>query len=178
MFSEGFRISTRVPFNDLFPVYKTCFEDAPWYECWSRKDVLKEYKSYDKIFGFYHQDKCVSFLGIYEYDQASNKFPISLPAESKLLYFSDSATLLDYRKRGLSTALNLLAIAWAMDNDFDYAFARTNETGSLSINMLRSLGFKQIDAYQEITKPRINGRVETDSRIFLALDLHNNPRSK
>ena len=49
---------------------------------------------------------------------------------------------------------------------------RTLENGSMSYNIARRIGFKQIpDAFQNVERERMNGTVETMKNIFLEIDL-------
>ena len=165
------KINAGVSFEDFENVYRV-FGEYPFNEYWTTEEILGEYRKYDgkdsKLFGFYTDEKCVSIIAIHP--MVPGEHPITFPPDKKVMYFSDIATLRDYRNRGIGTHLMLYGLEISEVLGYDYAYLRTNfdEKESMSAGIARKCGFKRNwEVCQEIEHRRSDGTVRTDLRMFM-----------
>lgn len=92
--------------------------------------------------------------------------------DEKVMYLADIAVLDDYRRLGLGNQLMIYGVMQSRALGYERLYMRTLENGSMSYNIARRIGFKQIpDAFQNVERERMNGTVETMKNIFLEIDL-------
>lgn len=162
-------IRNDVGLEDFAKVFKV-FESFPFFEKWSAKEIEEEYESFKNggvIFGYFAEDgACAGILTMKPYEVG--KHPIVYPSSVKVMYLSDVATQFEYRRQGIGTHLFEHAIRHMGVLGYDYIYLRTNEENSMSYDIAKRCGFKQLyDIIQEVERERTNGTVEKDTRIFM-----------
>lgn len=162
-------IRSNVNFKDFVKVFKE-FESFPFFEKWSKEDLIKEYESFQNggiIFWYYIKgDICVAILTMKPYEQG--KHPVHYSSKDKVMYLSDVATLFEYRNHGIGTNLFKHAIRHTEVLGYDYIYLRTNEKNSMSYGIAKKCGFKKIwDLIEEVERIRIDGTTAKDLRIFM-----------
>ena len=164
-------IRTGVSLGDYSEVFKV-FADAPFFEYWAPEKIVKSYHDFDAedavIFGYYIGNECAGILALRPH--VPGQFPVTYPADAKVMYFSDIATLPQYRGMGIGTHLMLHGLRHIKVLGYEYAYLRTNEKGtSMSYGIAEKCGFKQIwGICQEVDFPRTKPYIPTtDLRIFM-----------
>lgn len=162
-------IRSNISFEDFAPVFKV-FEGYPFCESWSTEAMLREYNSFQVqdgiIFGYYLDGKCVGILTFRPL--VPGEHPVEYPADKKVMYLSDVATLYEYRGRGIGTHLLHHGSRHLEVLGYDYIYLRTNESDSMVEPIAAKCGFKRIwDLCEEVERPRIDGTVGKDLRMFM-----------
>lgn len=162
-------IQNSVNFEDFAKVFKV-FESFPFFESWTTEEIRKEYESFQQngiIFGYYEKNgECASILTMKPYERG--KHPVNYSNDVKVMYLSDVATRLEYRRQGIGTHLFEHAIQHLEVLGYDYIYLRTNEENSMSYGIAKRCGFNQLyDIIEEVERKRTDGTITKDARIFM-----------
>ena len=167
------RIITPENYDDFYKLFKV-FENPPYSEKFSDKEIMDEYKlltSGGFVYGYYEDDICVGLVTFNKYTLYDH--PIKYEHPEKVVYLSDVAVLDEYRGKGLGTMLMKYALDRAKEEGYEIACMRTLQPGeSMSYGIAIKLGFKQLQETETIVRDRHDKNRDTvDERIFLDISL-------
>jgi len=162
--------------KDLKQVVKV-FQDPPFSEPLTEKDILEEFTSYQNhgvAYGYYDEDEILGYIGILKGIQHNH--PIYHTPSHRVLYINGIATLRTKRKHGVGSSLLNYAITSIDPELYNLIYLRTNAEGSMLNNIAYANGFKDLTSQgklvtQEVTFERINGEIGTDQRKFMIKSL-------
>lgn len=165
------KIEELTKLEDFEKVYSV-FSRAPYFEKYTKeelKEIFEEYKRNGYIYGAYNGENCIGLIAL-ERGKKDDQ-PVSFE-EKKVMYLADVAVLEEYRKNGIGNQLMLYGVMQSKLLGYDVLYMRTLEKGSMSCNIARKIGFKQIlNVSQKVERQRVNGKIETMNNIFLEIDL-------
>ena len=157
--------------EDFKKVYMV-FSGPPYNQQYTEEefeDIFKEYQEKGYIYGAYNEEKCIGLIALER--GVKKDQPVHFQDEN-IMYLADVAVLDKYRRRGLGNQLMLYGVMQSKAMGYDKLYMRTLERGSMSYNIARRIGFRQIpNAYQGVERERVNGLTETMQNIFLEIDL-------
>lgn len=157
--------------EDFKNVYRV-FSGPPYNEKYTEEEleeIFKEYQQKGYIYGAFADEKCIGMIALERGAKADQ--PVKFQDE-KVMYLADIAVLDDYRRLGLGNQLMVYGVIQSRALGYERLYMRTLENGSMSYNIARRIGFKQIlNAFQNVERERMNGTVETMKNIFLEIDL-------
>ncbi len=157
--------------EDFKNVYRV-FSGPPYNEKYTEEEleeIFKEYQQKGYIYGAFADEKCIGMIVLERGAKADQ--PVKFQDE-KVMYLADIAVLDDYRRLGLGNQLMIYGVMQSRALGYERLYMRILENGSMSYNIARRIGFKQIpDAFQNVERERMNGTVETMKNIFLEIDL-------
>lgn len=170
---EEIKPTQTVPFIRL---YQKVFGGEPYNEKWTFKEVLEEKKliisEQGKLIGFYQDEKLIGFV-TYR-NMLPNEHPgIIYPESENVGYISDIAVLKECRNKGIGSMLFEACLENMRAEGFTIALMRTLKNGSMSYNIAKRHGLKEITGKEEIVqKARMNNnKSQKDIRIFLDVKL-------
>ena len=146
------------------------FEKAPFFEKWTDKEILEEFRDFlvtGKIF-------CYDNVGLMNI-QFNKKKNESLPYDTwgDFIYLSDIVVLENNRNRGIGSNMFDYLIDYAASDNFNSIYFRTNVVGSMSESLGMKRGFEIVTdsnnkmITDEVSFLRQNGKIETDTRKYL-----------
>ncbi len=152
-------------------VYKKVFGGKPYNEKWTFKEIMDEIKliqeKHGRILVFYQNGKLLGFVTYRELIKDEHP-SISYPKGEDVGYISDIGVLEEHRNRGIGTLLFEKCLENMIADGFTIALMRTLKNGSMSYNIARRHGFRNLEGKEEVvSQKRNNGRNEKDLRIFL-----------
>lgn len=157
-------------------VYQKVFGGEPYNEKWTFKEILEEKKliirEAGKLIGFYRDEKLIGFV-TYRNMLQNEHLEISYPETENVGYISDIAVLEEFRNQGIGSMLFETCLKSMKADGFTIALMRTLKNGSMSYNIAKRHGLKEILGKEEIVKKeRINNdKPQKDIRIFLDVKL-------
>ncbi len=157
-------------------VYQKVFGGEPYNEKWTFKEVMTEkkliLKEDGKIIGFYQDEKLIGFV-TYRNMLKNEHIGIEYPENENVGYISDIAVLEECRNKGIGSMLFEACLENMRADGFTIALMRTLKRGSMSYNIAKRHGLKEIVGKEEIVqKERIdNKKPQKDIRIFLDVKL-------
>ncbi len=158
--------------EDFKKVYMV-FSGPPYNEKYTDEELENLFNDYKKegfIYGAYVNNSCVGLVAV-EIGARQNQ-PIEFEQSKKVMYLADVAVLDKYRRKGLGNQLMLYAIMQSKLLGYDELYMRTLQKGSMSANIAKRLGFKEIpNVIQTVERERVNGSIESMDNIFLKIDL-------
>ena len=165
------QITELTKLEDFKNVYRV-FSGPPYNEKYTEEEleeIFKEYQQKGYIYGAFADEKCIGMIALERGAKADQ--PVKFQDE-KVMYLADIAVLDDYRRLGLGNQLMVYGVIQSRALGYERLYMRTLENGSMSYNIARRIGFKQIlNAFQNVVRERMNGTVETMKNIFLEIDL-------
>ncbi len=165
------QITELTKLEDFKNVYRV-FSGPPYNEKYTEEEleeIFKEYQQKGYIYGAFADEKCIGMIALERGAKADQ--PVKFQDE-KVMYLADIAVLDDYRRLGLGNQLMVYGVIQSRALGYERLYMRTLENGSMSYNIARRIGFKQIlNAFQNVERERMNGTVETMKNIFLEIDL-------
>lgn len=87
-------------------------------------------------------------------------------------YLSELGVLSSFRRKGLGRELTRMRLQLIDHQRYTHAVNRASATRDLSYNMFMAMGFDDIGVYMEVPSRRMDGRVSTDRRLFMAILLN------
>lgn len=153
---------------DIFELVFKEFEKYPFYEKWTKKEILEEFKYFlqnGKIFTC-DEKGIINILPNYI---KSKNLP-SIPKSN--LYISDVVVLEQYRKQGIGNSLFDFVMDYAKTK-YDYIYLRTNLEGSMIEPLAVKRGFEVINNefnntfVEDVSFLRQSGEIEKDKRKYL-----------
>ena len=157
--------------EDFKKVYMV-FSGPPYNEQYTEEEleeIFREYQEKGYIYGAYNEEKCIGLIALER--GVKKDQPVHFQDEN-IMYLADVAVLDKYRRRGVGNQLMLYGVMQSKAMGYDKLYMRTLERGSMSYNIARRIGFRQIpNAYQGVERERVNGLTETMQNIFLEIDL-------
>ena len=162
----------------------TTFQQPPFYEKLTEKDMMEEFKLYldDKIggcFAYYDVDD-ISGINCFTYG-IDESHGIIFPNNDNIAYISGMATLEKARGMGIGTQLFEYVMNYFKEKEiYDYVYLRTNLYGSMSSGIAKKHGFitlqKDNQIYtQAVQFERIDPKVcDTDLRKFMVKKMNDN----
>lgn len=167
------KISENVKLEDFKKVYKV-FSEPPYNEVYTEEDLEKIYKKYSEngyIYGAYNEEECIGLVVVQQ--GVKEEQPVRFEPNKKIMYLADVAVLNSYRKQGLGNQLMLYAVMQSKALGYDRIYMRTLEKGSMSCNIAKRIGFRQIsNVFQNVECERTDGSIQSMKNIFLDLDLN------
>ena len=159
-----------ISLQDFCSVYKV-FREEPFLEAWPEEEIKNEYDALLKksawMLGYFEKEKCIGIITLYPC--IVGEHPVKFKNFGKVLYLSDVAVLQSYRRKGIGGLLFDEAIKLGKKAKFEVIYMRTNaEVGvSKSIGIAKERGFREMSAIQRVTIKRTDGKIKTDTRLFL-----------
>lgn len=167
------KISDSVKLEDFKRVYKV-FSEPPYNEVYTEEDLERIYNEYNEngyIYGAYNGEECIGLVVIQR--GVNQDQPVSYEKNKKIMYLADIAVLNSYRKQGLGNQLMLYAVMQSKSLGYDKIYMRTLEKGSMSCNIAKRIGFREIpNVFQDVECERTDGSIQSMKNIFLDLDLN------
>ena len=162
----------------------TTFQQPPFYEKLTEKDMMEEFKLYldDKIGGCFAYYDVDDILGINCFTYGTDEsHGIIFPNNDNIAYISGMATLEKARGMGIGTQLFEYVMNYFKEKEvYDYVYLRTNLYGSMSSGIAKKHDFitlqKDNQIYTQAVKfERIDPTVsDTDLRKFMVKKMNDN----